>query len=152
MPGGNNRDVREVQRCYPQIYLACHSRHRRAPASAHGLSARDSAILSHIDQHEAVTAAALARHLAVQPSTLSAALAKLERLGCVQRGRSARDGRVSEIRLTARGASLMQASSVLDTDRVAALLARLRPAERRRAVDGLGLLARAARAVTREAP
>lgn len=48
------------------------------------------------------------------------------------------------LRLTATGARLRDAQSVLDPTRLKAMLARLSPEERREAVSGLALLARAA--------
>lgn len=42
--------VRAVQIAYPQIYLACHTRHTRARSSAFRLSARDSSLLVHLDE------------------------------------------------------------------------------------------------------
>jgi len=51
------------------------------------------------------------------------------------------------LRLSAAGARAMQAGSVLETSRVAAMLARLNAADRRRAIDGLALLARASRSI-----
>ena len=59
--------------------------------------------------------------------------------------RDVTDRRAIELRLSRKGAAAMQASSVLDTPRVRKMLERLTPAERRRALDGLALLARAAR-------
>ena len=137
--------VREVQRYYPQVYLACHVDHVRARSTPYRISSRDAALLSHLDTREPVTAGALAKHLGVVPSTLSQALKRLEGLGYVQRTRSPENRRAIELRLTEAGAEAMAAGSVLDARRVAELLSRLTPAERRRAVQGLALLARAAR-------
>ena len=127
LPTMSAADVRTVQTCYPQIYLACHTRHVRAASSAHKLSARDSSLLSHLDEKVPVPPAALARHLGVSPSTLSAAVKRL-------------------VKLANKGAAAMRATSVLDAVRVQRLLAALTVAERRKALEGLALLARAARA------
>jgi DNA-binding MarR family transcriptional regulator len=133
-----------IQRYYPQIYLACHVDHVRAISTPHRLSAKDSGLLSHLDEARGITAGQLARHLGVAASTLSAALTRLESLGYLTRHPRPRDRRTIELRLTARGAEAMAATSVLDRRRVAGLLARLTAAECRRAVAGLALLARAA--------
>lgn len=137
--------VRSVQVSFPQVYHACHTRHVRARTSPAGLSARDASLLAHLDRLEGASAASLARHLGVGPSTLSAALRHLEELGHVERAPHADDRRRVELRLTPKGAAVVQRSSVLDTERVQRLLARLEPRERAAAVRGLELLARAAR-------
>jgi DNA-binding MarR family transcriptional regulator len=54
------------------------------------------------------------------------------------------DRRQRELRLTDNGAKAMSSTSVLDAKRVELLLARLSAEERKRAVYGLNLLARAA--------
>jgi DNA-binding MarR family transcriptional regulator len=141
-----NRDVRQVQVAYPQIYFACHTRHIRRISTAERLSATDSTLLAHLDERAPVRSTTLARHLGLAASTLSAAISRLAGLGYVLQERDGRDRRVIGLRLSRRGAAAMQASSVLEVPRVRRMLARLAPAERRRALDGLNLLARAARA------
>lgn len=141
-----NRDVRLVQVAYPQIYFACHTRHIRRASTPERLSAADSTLLAHLDEDRPVRSTALARHLGVANSTLSAAIARLARQGYVIQARDSRDRRAIELRLSRTGAAAMQASSVLDTPLVRKMLKHLTSAERRRALDGLALLARAARA------
>jgi DNA-binding MarR family transcriptional regulator len=142
--------VRQVQRWYPQIYLACHVDHKRPRSTQSGISPRESSLLAHLDERVPVTPADLARHLGVGAPTLSAALKRLARLGYVARDRDPKDSRRQQIRLTPAGARAMSDGSVLDTSRVVRLLNRLTPAERVRALDGLGLLARAAREIDTE--
>lgn len=139
--------VRRMQTWYPQIYLACHVDHKRPRTTRSGISPRDSSLLAHLDERAPSTPAALARHLGIGAPTLSAALKRLARLGYVSQTKDAEDARRTELRLTAAGARAMSESSVLDSARVQALLKRLAPAERARALDGLALLARAARAL-----
>lgn len=141
------RLVHDVQRFYPWIYLACHVDHIRARSSDHALSARDASLLAHLDPREPITAGELAGHLSVGAPAISAAVGRLEALGYLKRERRASNRRVVELRLTEVGAKAMASGSVLDTRRVARLLARLAPSEARRAVDGLAALARAARAL-----
>ncbi len=141
----SNRDVRLVQVAYPQIYFACHTRHVRRASTATQLSATDSTLLAHLDESEAVRATALARHLGLAASTLSAAIARLAALGYVEQRRDPRDGRAVGLLLSGRGAEAMQASSVLESARVRNMLATLTAAERKQALAGIGLLARAAR-------
>lgn len=139
------QDVLDVLRFYPQIYLACHVDHVRAASTEWRLSAADSSILAHLDPRAPVSPRALAKHLAVRPSTLSAALRRLEALGYIASAPVAGDRRRRDLTLTRRGAEAMAATSVLDRERVKSLLRILSPREREAAVHGLGLLARAAR-------
>ncbi|HVG22546.1 MAG TPA: MarR family winged helix-turn-helix transcriptional regulator [Thermoanaerobaculia bacterium] len=142
--------VTDVLRFYPQIYLACHVDHVRSVSTEWQLSAHDSSILAHLDRDLPLSPRTLAAHLGVRPSTLSAALARLEKLGYVASTPAAQDRRRRELTLTARGADAMAATSVLDRDRVAALLERLSSEERNAAVRGMSLLARAARELKEE--
>jgi DNA-binding MarR family transcriptional regulator len=139
-------DVLEVQRCYPRIYLACHTEHVRASTGA-ALSQRDGSILAHLREDELTSQADLARHLNVTPATVSEALKKLAGLGYVEATSDLDDERRKRVSLTERGAQAMSASSVLEARRVEALLAGLDEDARRRAVEGLRLLADAALAM-----
>ena len=142
--------VYRVQRDYPRIYLACHVDHVRARTSEHGVSSRDASLLAHLDASDAHTAGALAEHLGLAASTLSATLMRLEALGLVERRREARDRRFVAPRLTAKGRGAIAATSVLDAGRVGEMLANLTPAERKRAADGLALLAKGASKIARK--
>ncbi|HUJ59457.1 MAG TPA: MarR family transcriptional regulator [Kofleriaceae bacterium] len=138
--------VRRVQRAYPQLYLACHVEHTTR-RRAHGLSDRDGSVLAHLDELAPVAAGALARHLGVGPSSVTAAIDRLEALGLVERTRV---GRRAMLRITRAGVRHMQAGSVLDTARVEAMLAAVPAARRDEAVRGIELLAAAARAMMRK--
>ena len=144
--------VRAVQIAYPQIYLACHTRHTRARSSVFRLSARDSSLLVHLDETHPMRPAALARHMGVGASTMSAALRRLASLGYITRTTPDTDRRGAELRLTAKGAEALSATSVLEAALVEALLRTLTPADRTRAVDGLTLLGRAARGLGERRP
>jgi DNA-binding MarR family transcriptional regulator len=139
------KHIEAIQRSYPQIYLACHADHVTAKSTEYQLSARDSSILSHLDEDRAQTASVLAAHLGVQASTFSAAIKRLVALGYARKIANPTDRREAQLTLTRLGASAMAATSVLDTLRVAAILAELNATEVNRAVDGLRLLADAAR-------
>jgi MarR family transcriptional regulator, organic hydroperoxide resistance regulator len=143
-------DVRIVQTCYPQIYLACHTRHVRAASSPHRLSARDSALLSHLDETRPTAPSVLARHLGVRASTMSAAIKRLVHLGYVDQGRDPSDARRVRLCLAKKGARAMRDTSVLDASRVQRVLARLTGVERRAVLNGLALLARASQEFLRE--
>jgi len=141
-----DQDVYEVQRLYPMIYLACHIDHVRSSSTRWKLSSHDSSILAHLDVKESVTPRALGKHLGVVPSTLSASLTRLTKLGYVKSTTVEGDRRKKELRLTHLGAKAMASTSVLDAERVRTLLSRLAAPERKAALKGLALLAKAARA------
>ena len=143
-------DVAIVQKCYPQIYLACHTRHRRAASTEHHLSERDSPLLSHLNMTVPISHGELATHLGVRPSTLSAAISKLEKLGYVERGQEVKDRRMVMLRLTQKGAAARAATSVLDYDRVAAILSMLSKKDKTLALTGLEILANASRDFMRQ--
>ena len=137
--------VFEIQRLFPQIYLACHVHHVRAASTAWDLSSHDSSILAHLDRDRPINPRSLARHLGVAASTLSASITRLNRLGYLSSKPAESDKRQRELRLTARGSEALASTSVLDAKRVAELLTHLDPEERTAAVRGLQLLAQAAR-------
>ena len=141
----SDSEVELVQRCYPQIYLACHKRHIRASSTKYRLSARDSSILVHLNETVPVTPTELAAHLSVRGSTLSAAIRRLEQLGYLQRKKMPQDRRIVALTLTPQGAKAMAKTSVLDAERVEAVLARLNRSEQKRALEGLAILAKASR-------
>src|ERR1700686_2847337 len=137
--------ILEIQRLFPQIYLACHVDHVRAASTPWDLSSHDASILAHLDRENAISPHVLAAHLSVAASTLSAAIARLSRLGYLASEPSPSDKRHRELRLTARGAKAIAFTSVLDENRVRRLLGRLNAQERAAALRGIQLLAQAAR-------
>jgi len=141
----NDDDVFEVQRLYPQIYMACHTDHVRAASTKWRISSQDASILVHLDRDSGLSPRTLAKHLGVAPSTLSAAIARLAELGYLTNEPNGADRRKRELRLTPRGAEAIASTSVLNAERVRAVLKKLKPAERKAALNGLALLARAAR-------
>ncbi len=141
-----DKDLIAVLRAYPQIYLACHVEHRTRASSPSGLTSRDSALLAHVDDPGGSSPAALARHLGVAPSTLSAALTRLGGQRLLTLDEDEADARRRLVRLTAAGRSALAENSVLDPERLAAVMAGMGADERRKAVAGLTLLAAAARA------
>lgn len=136
--------VSEIQRLYPQIYLACHVDHVRARSTEWRLSARDSSILAHLDRLTGVRPRELAKHLSVAASTLSATITRLENLGYITSCALPRDKRERELRLTNLGAEAMAATSVLDRARVESMIENLTPREARVVSQGFRILARAA--------
>jgi DNA-binding MarR family transcriptional regulator len=138
-------EVADVQRLFPQIYLACHIHHVRARSTRWRLSSYDSSVLMHLDRDTGMSPGDLAKHLGVAASTLSATTGRLMRLGYLTVHTPARDRRARELRLTSLGAEATAATSVLDAERTAAMLALLSRSDRAKAIGGLALLAQAAR-------
>ena len=133
-------------RCYPKIYFACHLRHvRDQSARSKLLSAHQASILDHLDAVEPTLVHDLAAHMGVTPSTMSLHLDKLESGGYVRRLRSRTDARRVELRLTPAGVRIKQQQKVLDPRLVELMLTQLSDPERRKALEGLELLAKAAR-------
>jgi DNA-binding MarR family transcriptional regulator len=133
-----------IQSAYPRIYLACHTRHQTAPVSGQPLSPRDASILAHLDERDAISQGVLARHLGIAKSTLSEALKHLERQHCIRRVPDPADPRGTLVYRSPEGTGAMSQGSVLEAERLRALLSRLTQQELVRALDGLELLARAA--------
>src|SRR5215212_1737584 len=107
--------IQVVQVSYPQVYLACHTRHQRKRSTDHRLSARDSSILAHLHADRPTSPARLATHLGVSRSTLSEALKRLTELGFVDRPAG---GRMSGVILAAKGVRAIRDTSVLETARL----------------------------------
>ena len=139
-------DVFAVLRAYPQIYHACHVEHRTRARAPDGLTSRDAGLLAHVDAADGVSPALLARHLGVAPSTLSAALSRLGGQGLLEMAADPLDARRRLVRLTGKGRAAVAAGSVLDPERLTAVMTRLNAADRARVVEGLAMLAAAARA------
>ena len=87
----------------------------------------------------------LADFLGVTASTMSLNLKRLEGAGLVLRTRDPDDARVMNVLLTPAGAEARDRAQTIDPQRVAAMLDRLRPEERRGAAETLARLADAAR-------
>lgn len=140
----NKEIVDRVLELYPRIFHACHSRHVRDPKTREAVSTNQARVLDHLDDAEPTSLMGLAKHMGVSASTMSLTVDRLVRRGYVTRSRDAADRRVVNLRLTAAGARLRDAQSVLDPKRVKAMILKLSPEDRQDAVRGLALLARAA--------
>lgn len=144
-------DVLQIQLLYPLVFHACHVTHPRRRTNAHDLSDRDSSVLAHIGSGHSLAARDLARHLGIGAPTMSALLQRLERHGYVQRQPRSKRQPTRVLQLSEKGRAAMQATSVLDTGRLHTLLSELTSRQRRAAVTGLSLLARAATAMEKGA-
>ncbi len=140
--------VRRIQRAYPEIWFACHVEHR-VRRGADGLTDREAGILAHLEAVPNQRPTDLAQHLGIGRPALSAQLKRLTALGYVALETPGADARERRVRLTREGERHVVESSPLDARRIAALLARLAPDARERAVAGLELLAGAARRKSR---
>ncbi len=98
-----------------------------------------------LDRETGLSPRRLASHLGVAPSTLSASIARLTKLGYITSTPMDDDRRRRELRLTPRGSEAIRSTSVLDAERVRAMIGKLKPKERKEALRGLALLAEAAR-------
>src|SRR6476620_12685689 len=115
--------ITAVMTLYPRIYFACHTRHVRDPQTQRLLSRHQASVLDHLDEIEPTTLVDLSRHMGVTPGTMSVAIDRLERKGYVVRLRDAADRRKVHVRLTSAGVRVRSATSVLDPERVDAVLA-----------------------------
>lgn len=144
--------ARHVMSLYPRIYFACHTRHVRDPQSQRLLSRHQASVLDHLDEIDPMTLNGLARHMGVTAATMSVTIDRLERKGYVARVRDTNDRRRVNVRLTAAGVRVREASSVLDPVLVERVVSRLSEEDREAAVHGLALLASAAGAETAGEP
>ena len=140
------RTMQIIQVAYPQVYLACHTRHQRKRTSVNRLSSRDSSILAHLDPVVAMKPAQLAAHLSIARSTLSEALKRLTTLGYTsQTARTPAAGQRGGVGvlLTPMGLAAIRETSVLEAPRLRALLDTLSAAELRAVARGMSVLTNA---------
>mgnify|MGYP001163412603 CR=1 FL=1 len=140
-------DVEVVLRAVPRIQLACRSRGEPVSGDARWVSPHQGHILSQLDADDPTMVTELADSMGVTPSTMSLNLKRLREAGFVVCERDPDDRRVMNVRLTEAGERARSAARPLDVDRVDAMLRTLRPDDRRRALEGLTILAEAADAL-----
>jgi len=138
-------DVELILGALPRIQLAC--RARRVSDGGVTASAHQAHILAQLDPADPTMVTELAASMGVTPSTMSLNLKRLREAGLVACERDPDDRRVMNVRLTEEGERARAALRPLDVDRVDALLRGLRPDERKRALEGLAILADAADAL-----
>jgi DNA-binding MarR family transcriptional regulator len=136
--------ARRVVAAVPLVLAACRRRAVAAPGLRVRLPPRLAGLLDHLDRNRPTAAGELARRLRVTPATISIQVARLLRLRLVSRTPDRADGRRVLLRLTAAGARLRDALTLLDPDCVQGLLQRLPAKEREQAVSGIESLGRVA--------
>ena len=138
-------DIQTVLWALPRIRRVCRAREvPGAAAERPPLSDHQARILGYLDGTDPTMVTELAEHMRVTPSTMSLNLKRLREAGFVTSQRDPADRRVMNVRLTEAGVGARDAMSELDPDRVDAVLRRLSPEGRQRAMLGLRLLAEAA--------
>ena len=139
-------DVETVLQTLPRIHFACRMHGGVGPAGQ-AVSEHQARILRLLDPEDPAMVGELAEAMGVTPSTMSLNLTRLEAAGLITRERDPADRRVMNVRLSAAGAEVRDASGELDVARVDAILRTLDREERRLALQGLVALAEAADAV-----
>ncbi len=134
--------IYRIQLAYPRIYHACHADHQTTQASGIAISQRDATILAHLSSTETMTQAQLARHLGITKSTMSEAIKYLTGQGLLEM-EVATDRRAHLLRLTDKGREVMSKNSVLEADKLAAVLTEMTLPEMEKAIAGLESLAQA---------
>jgi DNA-binding MarR family transcriptional regulator len=137
-------DIEMVLGALPRVDDALRTRSFRDAATGHRVTAHQLRILSNLDDADPSMVGELAEHMGVTASTMSLNLKRLEAGGFVSRARDPADRRVMNVRLTDAGRRAREATTLIDPERVDAMLRLMRPDERRRAMDGLAVLAEAA--------
>jgi Transcriptional regulators len=97
------------------------------PATGGDVSTHQASILDHLDEVDATSMTDLAGHMGVTVATMSLAIDRLEGRAYVRRDRDSGDRRRVLLRLTAAGARVREAKSVLDPVRVEQVLGQLSP-------------------------
>ena len=127
-----------IQACFPEVYFTCHSRNAGS-AGNHGLTPRDGTPLAHMAGLDGIETGKLDRHLGRAKSNLFATLKKLEAYGLIALERPGRDSRRRLLRITPAGRECISQTSVLVTDRLAAILASTPGQDQQAEVNGLQL-------------
>ncbi len=147
-----DHDVGAVLAAYPTIHAACRRRDVRDPRSGRRISTHLAGLLEHLDPVAPIAVGDLAERLGVTPATASLQLSRLGRLRLITRTRDERDARRVQLRLTDAGARVREARTLLDPERVRAVLPRLPAPDREAVVAGLRLLAGAAGQIPEASP
>ena len=134
-----------VLRAVSRILHAC--RARVAFDGEIRVSTHQARILEQLDREDPTMVTELAGSMGVTPSTMSLNVKRLRAAGLVICEREPEDRRVINVRLTEAGDRAKAALRILDEQRVEEMLSALWPEDRRRALEGLAVLADAADAM-----
>jgi DNA-binding MarR family transcriptional regulator len=137
-------DVESVLSALPRVLFACRPRALTDSARHPGVSPHQAHILSQLDAVDPTMVGELAESFGVTASTMSLNLKRIREAGLVVCERDPDDRRVMNVRLTEAGERAREAARPLDADLVDAMLESLWPEDRRRALEGLAILADAA--------
>lgn len=139
-----NQFISQIQRLYPRIYMAAHVEHIKRRSSIEQISARDASILAHLTEAYFQSPKNLAKHMNIAASTMSEALHHLVSLGYATFETNQNDARHTRFTCTKKGKTAISDNSVLDTQKLEKLLAKMSEGNQQKVVDGLRLLADAA--------
>ncbi len=137
-------EIATIVTALPRIERACRPRTVNDPRTGVSVTAKQLTTLAQLDEEDPVMVTELADFLGVTASTVSLNLTRLEEAGFVRRARDPADRRVMNVYLTMEGARMRDRHAGIDPERVARLLDRLSPLERRRATEAFARLAEAA--------
>jgi DNA-binding MarR family transcriptional regulator len=137
-------EIATIVSALPRIERFCRPDDVRTPGSGDPVTENQLRTLAQLDAVDPVMVTELADFLGVTASTMSLNLKRLEEAGLVRRSRDPADRRVTNVRLTDEGMRVREHFGTVDPGRVARLLDRLHPSERRRAAEAFARLAEAA--------
>jgi DNA-binding MarR family transcriptional regulator len=137
-------DIVHALSALARVLHACRVAGVSDPATGRRVTDKQLRTLRELDPADPAMVTELAEYLGVTASTMSLNLGRLEAGGLVRRVRDPEDRRVMNVLLTPEGQRLVERAQALEPARIADVLGALLPEERRRALDGLALLAEAA--------
>lgn len=137
-------DTAFVAMALPRIFFACRARGTVDASRGTTLTEHQIRTLSYLDLEDPTMVTELADFIGVTASTMSLNLKRLEVGGYVSRARDPNDRRAMNVRLTEDGRRIVDGHRRFDPERVGAMLQQVRPEERKRALEGIAILARAA--------
>lgn len=127
-----------------RLVHVCQSRGKTDDSTGTRLSEKQLRTLSYLDVEDPTMVTELADFIGVTASTMSLNLTRLEAGGYVTRARDPHDRRARNVRLTEEGHRILEGHAPFDPERLSALLTHVRPEDRKRALDGMAILAEAA--------
>jgi DNA-binding MarR family transcriptional regulator len=139
-------EIALIASALPRIQRACRTR-VPLPGGRGELTLKQARTLQQLDTVDPAMVTELAEYLGVTASTMSLNLKRMEEAGLVRRARDPADRRVMNVLLTEEGVVARDRSAAVDVQRVAAVIDRLRPEERRAVAEAFARFADAAEAL-----